>query len=62
MTNSNVTKLRTQCAITTPSIPLLIGNALDASDKAFHGVIDDIRIYNKAKSADFVAGLYTLED
>lgn len=48
--------------MTTPSIPLLIGNALGTSDKAFQGVIDDIRIYNKAKSADFVAGLYTIDD
>jgi hypothetical protein len=43
--------------ISTSTLPLLIGN--DTSGKnAFSGSIDDIRIYSKAKSTEFVSYLY----
>ncbi len=43
--------------ISTASLPLLVGN--DASGKnPFSGSIDDLRIYSKAKSTEFVSYLY----
>jgi len=43
--------------ISTSTMPLLIGN--DGSGKVpFSGSIDDIRIYNEAKSTEFVSYLY----
>ena len=43
--------------LSTATFPLLIGN--DASGESpFSGSIDDLRIYNKAKSTEFVAFLY----
>jgi len=46
-----------QGEISTSTLPLLLGN--DASGKnPFSGSIDDVRIYSKAKSTEFVSYLY----
>ena len=48
-----------------PGNTLYIGNAGDnlgpSSEFAFHGVLDDIRIYNRALSASEVQQLYVIE-
>ena len=49
---------------TPPSSTLYIGTSADltaGSDGIFHGVIDDLRIYNRALTANQVAQLYVLE-
>ena len=41
--------------------PLTIGAALNGNGVAFTGIIDDIRIYNRALSSSEVASLYAME-
>ncbi|WP_420574090.1 LamG domain-containing protein [Kordia sp.] len=43
--------------ISTDSLPLFIGND-GSGESPFSGSIDDLRIYNKAKSTEFVSFLY----
>ncbi|MBC8754570.1 LamG domain-containing protein [Kordia sp. YSTF-M3] len=43
--------------ISTSTLPLLIGND-ESGENAFSGSIDDVRIYSKAKSTEFVSYLY----
>jgi len=40
---------------------LAIGNRSDATDRAFEGLIDDVRVYNRALSAAEIAYIATDE-
>jgi hypothetical protein len=55
LTYSNVTSIQNT------SVPLRIGQFLDAAENSFRGSLDDLRIYNRPLSDDEIMTLYTNE-
>jgi hypothetical protein len=48
-------------SIQNTSVPLRIGQFLEAAENSFRGSLDDLRIYNRALSDDEIMTLYTTE-
>jgi hypothetical protein len=48
-------------SIQNTSVPLRIGQFLEAAENSFRGSLDDLRIYNRALSDDEIMTLYTAE-